>query len=211
MGFFCKHKEEQAERRTHDGVLERMNLERRQHLEQASSILMLLRLLDYEVGEVTAAATFYLAEIYADFSKDLKESERPAGLSALEREEYELALEDQAYPFEEKAIATYQSNLELVPRGVYNEWIEKSLQRLAKLVPARYDKPEEESPVITSADSYVFVIGHPGSPAPQPAAAASAQAGGAKQDEKPAAGKEVKQAEGPKPAADNTGATAPLQ
>jgi cellulose synthase operon protein C len=37
------------------------------------------KLLDYEIGEVTAAATFYLAEIYAHFSKALTESERPEG------------------------------------------------------------------------------------------------------------------------------------
>jgi hypothetical protein len=118
-------------------------------------------LLDYGVGDVTAAAAFYLAEIYADFSKDLKDSERPAGLSALEREEYDLAIEEQAYPFEEKAIATHMSNLELISRGVYNEWIDRSLQKLAGLVPARYDKPEEESTVITSLDRYVFAIGNP--------------------------------------------------
>ena len=107
-------------------------------------------LLDYEVGDATAAAAFYLAELYADFSKDLKESERPAGLGPREREEYDLAIEEQAYPFEEKAIATHMSNLELISRGVYNEWIDKSLQKLVQLVPARYDKPEEESPVISS-------------------------------------------------------------
>jgi tetratricopeptide (TPR) repeat protein len=124
-------------------------------------------LLDYEVGEVTAAATFYLAEIYADFSKDLKESERPSGLSALEREEYDLAIEEQAYPFEDKAIATHKSNLELISLGVYNEWVDKSLQKLAKIVPARYDKPEEESAVIASLDSYQFAIERPEVPAPQ--------------------------------------------
>jgi len=116
-------------------------------------------LIDYEVGDVTAAAAFYLAEIYAGFSKDLKESQRPARLNALEREEYDLAIEEQAYPFEEKAIATYQSNLELISRGVYNEWIEKSLQRLVKLIPARYDKTEEGSPLITSLDSYEYRVG----------------------------------------------------
>jgi outer membrane biosynthesis protein TonB len=99
-----------------------------------------------------------LAEIYADFSKDLKESERPKDLSAVELEEYELALEEQAYPFEEKAISTHKSNLELVSRGVYNEWVDKSLQKLAVLVPARYHKPEEESPVIDSADHYRYAI-----------------------------------------------------
>ncbi len=127
------------------------------------------KLVDYEVGDVTAAATFYLAEIYADFSKDLKESERPAGQSALEREEYELALEDQAYPFEEKAIAMHKKNLELISLGVYNDWIDKSLQKLAEFIPARYDKPEEDGPVIASPDSYLFVISRPESPAAQTA------------------------------------------
>lgn len=136
------------------------------------------KLLDYEVGEVTAAATFYLAEIYADFSKDLKESERPVGLSALEREEYELAIEDQAYPFEEKAIKMHTSNLALISRGVYNEWVDKSLQKLAKFVPARYDKPEEESPAVASLDGYVFVVERP-----EPAAAV--QTGEVRQTEEP--------------------------
>ncbi len=116
------------------------------------------KLLDYEVGEVTAAATFYLAEIYSDFSLGLKESERPKDLTALELEEYELALEEQAYPFEEKAISMHKSNLELVSRGVYNEWVDKSLHKLAALLPARYNKPEEDSPVIGSADHYLYAI-----------------------------------------------------
>jgi tetratricopeptide (TPR) repeat protein len=119
------------------------------------------KLLDYEVGEVTAAATYYLGEVYADFSKDLKESERPKDLSAAELEEYELGIEEQAYPFEEKAIATHKSNLELISRGVYNEWIDRSLRKLAKSVPARYDKPEEESVVISSPDTYLFAIERP--------------------------------------------------
>jgi hypothetical protein len=125
------------------------------------------KLLDYEVGEVTAAATYYLAEVYADFSKDLKESERPKDLSALELEEYELALEEQAYPFEEKAIATHKSNFELIARGVYNEWVDKSLQKLAVLVPARYNKPEEDSPVIGSVDHYLYAITRHEPAAPQ--------------------------------------------
>jgi tetratricopeptide (TPR) repeat protein len=154
-------------------------------------------LINYEVGDVTAAAAFYLAEIYANFSRDLKESERPQGLSALEQEEYDLAIEEQAYPFEEKAIATHQSNLELVPRGVYNEWIDKSLQKLAKLVPARYDKQEEESPIIASLDSYVFAIGHPEPPAPQAPAGAAAQAGEAKKDAQREEAKEAAKAEVP--------------
>jgi len=121
------------------------------------------RLMDYEFGEITAAATFYLAEIYAHFSNALMKSERPEGLSPSEREEYELAIEEQAYPFEEKAISVHESNLKLISRGVYNVWIEKSLQRLAEFVPARYDKPEETSGILSSLETYIFEISRPAS------------------------------------------------
>ncbi len=141
------------------------NLEKKKELMKAATEEF-SRLLDYEVGLVTAAATFYLAEIYADFSRDLKGSERPRDLGPAEREEYELAIDDQAYPFEEKAIATHKSNLDLISRGVYNEWIERSLQKLAKFVPARYDKKEEESAVMTSPDTYLFAVERQEEPAP---------------------------------------------
>jgi tetratricopeptide (TPR) repeat protein len=121
------------------------------------------RLVDYEIGEITAAATFYLAEIYAHFAKALMTSERPIGLSPLELEQYELALEEQAYPFEEKAIQVHESNLNLISRGVYSVWIEKSLQKLAKSVPARYDKSEETSGIIGSLETYIFEIERPAS------------------------------------------------
>jgi outer membrane protein assembly factor BamD (BamD/ComL family) len=122
------------------------------------------QLMDYELGEFTAAATFYMAEIYADFSKALMTSERPEGLSPLEREQYELAIEEQAYPFEEQAIDIHENNLKLISRGVYNEWIEKSLQKLAEFVPARYDKPEETIGIISSLETYVFEIDRPALP-----------------------------------------------
>ena len=123
------------------------------------------KLLDYEVGEVTAATTFYLAEIYADFSKALTESERPTELSPLEMEQYEMAIEEQAYPFEDKAISIHQNNLELISMGLYNKWIDKSLQKLAVFMPARYDKAEKENDLITSPDTYIFVIDRPQPPA----------------------------------------------
>ena len=103
------------------------------------------QLLDYEVGDVTSTATYYLAEIYYNFSRALIESERPKGLSSLELEQYELSIEEQAYPFEEKAIQTHEKNLELLSLGIYGPWIDKSIEKLAKLLPARYAKFEENS------------------------------------------------------------------
>jgi tetratricopeptide (TPR) repeat protein len=113
-------------------------------------------LVEYEVGEVTAAATFYMAEVYFDFSRSLAESERPAGLAAAELQDYELVLEEEAFPFEEKAIAVHEKNLELMAAGVYNRWIEKSLGRLAELMPGRYAKFEASSGFIDSIDRYGY-------------------------------------------------------
>ena len=110
------------------------------------------KLTKYEVGDVTAAATFYIAEIYYHFNRALMESVRPKELSALELEQYELALEEQAFPFEEKAIATHEKNIELLTIGVGSAWIDKSLGKLATLVPARYAKSEERT-------GYVAMLG----------------------------------------------------
>ena len=107
------------------------------------AIEVLTRLVDYEVGIVTAAATYEIAEIYFNFSRALMNSERPDNLTELQLEQYELALEEQVYPFEEKAIAVHEKNMELLDIGIYNEWIDKSIAKLALLLPARYAKTEE--------------------------------------------------------------------
>ncbi len=154
----------------------KINLQKKRELMKASTEAF-AHLLDYEVAEVTSAATFYLAEIYEHFSKALTESERPEELSPAELEQYNLAIEEQAYPFEEKAIDIHEKNLKLIAQGIYNEWIDKSLRKLAKLVPARYDRPEETDGVIASLETYVFAIARPepfsppaiGDQAPNPA------------------------------------------
>ena len=90
------------------------------------------RLVDYEIAEVTAAATYYMAETYFDFSRSLIESERPTDLQPAELKEYELALDEEAFPFEEKAISVHEKNMELLRAGVFNGWTEKSLGRLSR-------------------------------------------------------------------------------
>jgi len=107
------------------------------------------KLVEYQVGDVTAAATYYIAEIYYEFSVSLLESERPSNLNDEELEQYELVIEEQAYPFEEKAIGVHEKNMELLDVGIYNKWIDKSIVKLSTLLPARYGKTEEASAVIT--------------------------------------------------------------
>lgn len=126
------------------------------------------KLVKYEVGDVTAAATYYIAELYADFSDSLKKSERPAGLSELEREQYEEAIDEQSYPFEEKAIQIHEKNLDLLKLGIYNSWIDKSFARLAMLMPGRYAKFEESTGFIAAVDTanYAALTDVPLPPAP---------------------------------------------
>lgn len=102
---------------------------------------------DYGVAEVTTAATFQLGRVYESFAADLMDSERPAELDQAALEQYEFLLEEQVYPFEEKAIELYKANADRAPDGVYDEWVQKSFERLASLLPARYAKTERSEDV----------------------------------------------------------------
>ena len=68
------------------------------------------------------------------------------------------ALEDEAFPFEEQAIEVHEKNLELMRDGVYNAWTEKSLARLAELMPGRYAKSEISSGFLDSIDQYTYHV-----------------------------------------------------
>ena len=96
----------------------------------------------YQVEEVTTASTYNIAEIYRTFARALLASEKPKNLNEDELEEYNYLLEDQAFPFEEKAIAIHETNVARIPSGSYDESIKGSLHSLAKLVPFRYGKTE---------------------------------------------------------------------
>lgn len=105
------------------------------------------RVLDYGVEEFATEANNRIGMVYAELSRDLMDSERPEGLSALEMEQYEILLEEQAFPFEEKAIAIHAANAERSWNGTYDEWVKRSFDVLAKLLPARYGKEEERQEV----------------------------------------------------------------
>jgi tetratricopeptide (TPR) repeat protein len=97
---------------------------------------------DYQVAEVTTAATFESAELYRQLGKDLMSSERPKNLKPDELEQYNVLLEEQAFPFEEKAIKLHEVNIARTKDGTYNEWVQKSFAALAQLNPGRYAKVE---------------------------------------------------------------------
>ena len=102
----------------------------------------------YGVAEVATAATYHIAELYRDFSGALLASQRPKGLSADELEQYNVMLEEQAYPFEEKAIGLHEVNVQRISGGIYDRWVRSSFEALAKLRPVRYAKMEKSEVVI---------------------------------------------------------------
>jgi hypothetical protein len=108
--------------------------------------------LDYHVAEVTTAATFEMAELYRVLGKDVMASERPKKLSKDELEQYETLLEEQAFPFEEQAIALHEANAARARDGVYDEWVKKSYTMLAQLKPGRYGKTELTQDVFTKLE-----------------------------------------------------------
>ncbi|MGD8785471.1 MAG: hypothetical protein PVG75_13585, partial [Thioalkalispiraceae bacterium] len=94
----------------------------------------------YGLAETATEATYAIGEIYREFSKALLDSERPRHLNATELEQYQILLEDQAFPFEEKAIEFYEINLTHVKDDIYDEWVQQSLAKLRQLFPVRYQR-----------------------------------------------------------------------
>jgi hypothetical protein len=103
---------------------------------------------EYGVAEAATAATFHTAELYNDFGKSMLESQRPKGLNKEELEQYNVMLEEQAYPFEEKAIELHEINVQRVRSGLYDEWVKRSFTALGKLRPVRYAKIEKSEGAI---------------------------------------------------------------
>lgn len=99
--------------------------------------------LDYGVAKFTTQASFRIGEVYARLSKDLMDSQRPKNLDALALEQYEILLEEQAFPFEEKAIEIHEANAQRSWEGIYDDWVKESFQSLSTLLPARYRKTEK--------------------------------------------------------------------
>lgn len=103
--------------------------------------------LDYGVAEFTTQANYRIGNVYSQLSRDLMNSERPDNLDDLALEQYEILLEEQAYPFEEKSVELLQANAERAWDGLYDDWVKRSFKELAKMLPARYGKQESTKEV----------------------------------------------------------------
>lgn len=103
---------------------------------------------NYGVADVTTAATYHIAALYQDFGKALMSSQRPKKLSKLELEQYNVMLEEQAYPFEEKSTELHEVNAKRASEGIYDQWVKNSFNALKELRPLRYGKSERGEAVV---------------------------------------------------------------
>jgi outer membrane protein assembly factor BamD (BamD/ComL family) len=96
----------------------------------------------YGVTEFATASTYRTADTYAALARELIDSPRPAGLSDLEREQYDVLLEEQASPIEQLAISIHEINIRRSWSGTYDAWVERSFVALRTLYPARYARTD---------------------------------------------------------------------
>ena len=82
--------------------------------------------------------------MYHDFSRALIDSQRPKGLSAEELEQYNVLLEEQAYPFEEKAIELHEINARRTGNGMYDQWVRQSFTALSRVAAGALCQGREE-------------------------------------------------------------------
>jgi len=97
------------------------------------------------VADTVTAATYQTAMLYQDFGQAMLSSERPKKLSKTEREQYDVLLEEQAFPFEEKAAELHTLNVQRSTQGLYDDSVKRSFAALRTLRPARYGKAERSN------------------------------------------------------------------
>ncbi len=115
------------------------SLERKQQaLEQARERFLQAEQLGGE--RVKSEALFRRAELYRVLAQDLMNSSVPSELNELEAMQYQMLLEEEAFPFEEKAIGLHSDNHQRLTEKGYDPWIGKSLEVLAELNPGRYHR-----------------------------------------------------------------------
>lgn len=95
----------------------------------------------YKVPELLTEIFFSMGTALENFRDSILQSERPADLTKEELEEYNFLLEEKAYPYDEKAVKVYENGLQIGREyKVYDEWVQKNLERLAAIRPVLYKR-----------------------------------------------------------------------
>jgi len=123
---------------------------KRKQREMKKAIGYYQQVLALKLANFVPHTTYNLAMLYQQLAQDVLHSQRPKNLDELALEEYDIVLEELAYPFEEKAIEIHVSNSQRAWQNIYDQWVAKSFAALAKLSPALYDRKEPMPDVINA-------------------------------------------------------------
>ncbi|HET8761458.1 MAG TPA: tetratricopeptide repeat protein [Nitrospiria bacterium] len=98
---------------------------------------------EIKIAATTTEATHKIGEVLNEFFHALLASDRPGNLTEEQLEQYNFLIEEQAAPFEERAVSAYETNVRRTQElGLSDAWITESYERLADLRPARYRRSE---------------------------------------------------------------------
>ncbi|MFC1889485.1 hypothetical protein ACFL4G_06990, partial [Thermodesulfobacteriota bacterium] len=90
-------------------------------------------------------ASYKIGHAYEEFRDSLVHSEVPEDLEGEYLEAYQMQLEEQAYPYEEKAAETYKAAMARADKlGIFDKWVGLARMRLSVLEPWNYTLLEKE-------------------------------------------------------------------
>jgi tetratricopeptide (TPR) repeat protein len=121
--------------------LEQSLAKKRQELNAALAVYA--EAAEIKIAASTTESTHKIGAVLEEFSQALLASERPKALTEEELEQYTFLIEEQAAPFEDRAVGAYEANVRRVQElGLSDAWTAQSFERLADLRPGRYHRPE---------------------------------------------------------------------
>lgn len=107
-------------------------------LEQAAEAIY-TEVIQMESPRWVAASAFRVGQMYKNFSDELYNLPMPEGLTMEQEDEYRMALDDNAFPLQEKALTAYRAALRLALQyQAYNEWSARSAEAISKLESEAY-------------------------------------------------------------------------
>lgn len=99
---------------------------------------------DYGLLEFVSMTSLKTANLYLEFSKDLRKVTAPKGMSKADQKLFKSIIEEQATPFEQLGIELHIANIQRAWQGQYNQWISNSFTVMKTMSVARFNREEVE-------------------------------------------------------------------
>ena len=120
-----------------DNVLQKRALEKGALEQRAEAIYF--EIINLKSPLWVSAAAYRIGQMYKDFSDNLYNLPMPQGLTPEVEDQYQMSVDDLAFPLQEKALSAFQRARQLaLDLEAYNEWSSKSSAMISSLEKAQY-------------------------------------------------------------------------